>query len=121
MDMIIFTLMSIFDDHSIHLGFIHKFYYAHHGGTFCNAGSNTNVIRGAVARSQKTAARVSQGYGCGPGPGVGGCVWGLGAGGDTLVVRKAIIEGLAVRVAFKSNVCPFLNTVKVTLSPTAIC
>jgi hypothetical protein len=82
---------------------------------------HTNVICEAVTRSQKIATRVSQGYGCRPGPGVGGCIWGLGAGGDTLVVRNGIIEGLAVRVAFKSNVCPFLNTVKVTLSPTTVC
>ena len=47
---------------------------------------------------------------------------GFGAGeGPNLVVRNGIGDGLAVSVAFKSNVCPFLYTVKVTLSPTALC
>ena len=30
-------------------------------------------------------------------------------------------EGLAVSVAFRSMMCPFLYTVKVTLSPTDLC
>ena len=76
MDMIIFTLMSIFDDHSIHLGFIHKFYYAHHG-TFCNAGSNTKVIAEQWQITKNSTERVSQGYGCGPGPGVGRLCMGI--------------------------------------------
>jgi hypothetical protein len=63
---------------------------------------------------------VKKGYGCGLG--IGGCGGGFGAGeGPNLVVRNGIGDGLAVSVAFKSNVCPFLYTVKVTLSPTDLC
>jgi len=57
-------------------------------------------------------------HGCGVG-GVG--EWGIEEGGADRIIRNGSRDGLVVSVAFRSMVCPFLYTVKVTLSPTDLC
>lgn len=54
--MVISTLMYIFDDHSTHLGFIHKFIAILIMAALLQCLQHTNVICEAVTRSQKTAA-----------------------------------------------------------------
>jgi hypothetical protein len=53
---------------------------------------------------------------------VGGRIggWGIEGGADR-VVRNGSKDGLAVSVAFRSMVCPFLYAVKVMLSPAILC
>lgn len=46
---------------------------------------------------------------------------GIGGGGEDFVVRNGIGEGLTVRIAFKSTLCPLLYTVNVTVSLTDLC
>ena len=62
-------------------------------------------------------------YGCGTGI-VGGRIggWGIGneGGVDPVVINRSK-DGLAASVTFRSTACPFLYTVKVTLSPTDLC
>lgn len=58
-------------------------------------------------------------YECGEGCCLGGA--GIGVGGANRTIRYGSRDGLAASVALRSTVCPFLNTVKVILSPGDFC